>query len=59
MSLTDEELNDDKKERFHHIVAKLLYIAKREIPDIDLAVSFLYTRVRKSSKGDWKNYKDC
>ena len=38
-------LSEDKSERFHHIVAKLLYISKRARPDIDLMVSYLYTRV--------------
>ena len=33
----------DKTEIFHHIVAKSLYVYKREIFDVDLSVSFIYT----------------
>ena len=31
---------------FHHFVAQLLYLSKRERPDIQLALSFLCTRVK-------------
>ena len=31
---------------FHHFLAQLLYLSKRARPYIQLAVSFLYTRVR-------------
>ena len=49
-----EELNDQKSETFHSIVAKLLYITKRARPDIETAVSYLCTRVSKSTQDDWK-----
>ena len=49
-----EELNDKEKEIFHSVTAKLLYIEKRGRPDIETAVSFLTTRVDKSSQDDWK-----
>ena len=39
------QLDKARKEKFHSIVAKLLYIAKHGRPDILLAVSFLTTRV--------------
>ena len=42
---------------FHRIVAKLLYVSKRARPDIDLAVSFLCTRVADPTKGDKKKLK--
>ena len=48
-----KELNKEKKEQFHSIVAKLLYMAKRGRPDILTAVSFLTTRVLKSTEQDW------
>ena len=45
-------LKDDEAEVFHHIVAKLLYVAKRARPDIDLTILFLCTRVAQPTKGD-------
>ena len=47
-------LNEEKSERFHHIVAKLLYISKRARPDIALTVSHMYTRASKSIDNDWE-----
>jgi len=41
------------KEKFHSVVAKLLYIAKRVRPDILTAVSFLSTRIQSPSDEDW------
>ena len=49
----DEVLDDERKDRFHSVVAKLLYIMKRARPDLEPAVAFLCTRVSKSSKSDW------
>ena len=49
-----EELNDQKSEIFHSVVAKLSYITKRTIPEIETAVSCLCTRVSKSTQDDWK-----
>ena len=40
---------------FHHFVAQLLYLSKRACPDIQLAVSFLCTRVRVTDIDDYKN----
>ena len=39
---------------FHSLKAKLLYITKRKIPDIEQAVEFLTTRVAKINVDDWK-----
>ena len=47
------ELDEKRKEVFHHIVAKLLFVSKRARPDIDLTVSFLCARVDKSTEEDW------
>ena len=47
-------LEEEKKEVFHYIVAKLLYVSKRARVDIDLAVSYLCTRVLCSTEGNWK-----
>jgi Reverse transcriptase (RNA-dependent DNA polymerase) len=45
-------LQKEESEAFHSVVAKLLYVAIRARPDILLAVSFLCTRVSKSTKQD-------
>ena len=48
-----EQLDKVDSDRFHSIVAKLLYISKRSRPDLDTAVAFLTTRVSKSTVEDW------
>ena len=47
-----EVLNELKAEKFHHTMAKLLYASKRVRIDIDLAVSYLCTRVASPTEGD-------
>jgi len=47
------EMSADRQETFYHIVAKLLYVSKRARVDIDLTVSFMCTRVSKSTEEDW------
>ena len=37
-----KQLCDEKSKRFHHIVSKLLYVAKRARPDIDSSVIFVH-----------------
>ena len=49
-----ELLSEDKKELFHTIVAKGLFVAKRSRPDIGLPVSVLSGRVRTPNKDDWR-----
>ena len=44
-------LSEDEAEKFHHATAKLLYVSKRVRIDIDLAVSFLCTRVASPTVG--------
>jgi hypothetical protein len=44
-------------DRFHSVVAKLLYISKRGRPDILLAVAFLCTRVSRCTDEDWLKLK--
>ena len=58
------EVNDDavplegkKKEVFHSVVAKVLFIMKRARPDMELTNSFLCTRVSRSTKEDWAKLK--
>ena len=54
------EINDksivlvgEQKEKFHSIVAKLLYVSKRCRLDIQLSIAFLCTRVSCSTEQDW------
>ena len=52
-----KQLDERKKEIFHTVTAKLLYIEKRARPDIETAISYLTTRVDKSDEDDWKKLK--
>ena len=45
-------LESEKADRFHHTTAKLLYPSKRVRVDVDLAISFLCTRVATPTNGD-------
>jgi hypothetical protein len=45
-------LSVDQKEKFHTATAQLLYLSKRIRPDLQLAVSFLTTRVQNPTKQD-------
>lgn len=49
-----EALCDERREFFHSLTAKFLYLAKRARPDLLLAVSFLARRVQKPTKEDMK-----
>ena len=49
-----KQLDKERKEIFHTVTAKLLYIEKRARPDIETAIGFLTTRVDKSDEDDWK-----
>jgi hypothetical protein len=49
-------LDKEVQKKFHTIIAKLLYLAKRARPDILMATSFLCTRVSKPKKWISKNY---
>jgi hypothetical protein len=52
---TDPSYLDEKMSVFfHHNVAKLLFLCKRARPDIQTAVSFLCTRVKKPDTDDYK-----
>lgn len=50
----DYKLDDDERENFHTMVAKLLYLSKHARPDILLATTFLCTRVQTPGKDDLK-----
>ena len=44
---------------FHHLVAQLLYLAKRTRPDILTCISFLTSRVQCPDVDDWKKLGRC
>jgi hypothetical protein len=55
------KVNDDqvklgtlKAKNFHSIVAMMLYVAKRALPDTALSIAFLTTRVREPDEDDWR-----
>ena len=50
-------LRDKDPAKFHSATAKLLFLTKHAMPDLETAVSFLYTRVSKSTKQDMKKLK--
>lgn len=45
-------LDQFKKEKFHSMVAKLLYVANRTRPDVLLPINHLCTRVSRPSDED-------
>lgn len=47
-------LEKDRKENYHSIVMKLLWVSKHARFDIQLALSFLCTRTNNPDKDDWK-----
>ena len=51
---TAKKLDTKRDELFKHIVAKLLYVAKRSRIDIQLAIGFLCTRVSCGTDEDWE-----
>jgi Reverse transcriptase (RNA-dependent DNA polymerase) len=48
-----DKLADTQGERFHSIMAKILYLAKRVRPDLLVAVAFLVRRVQCPDCDDW------
>jgi len=52
-----EKLTKNKRELYHSIVTKLLWVMKRGRPDIETAIAFLCTRVKKPDVDDWEKLK--
>ena len=48
------KLLEEKAQLFHHLVAKLLYLSRRTIQDIQMAVAFLCMRVKSPDEDDYK-----
>jgi hypothetical protein len=49
-----EKLPVPQAEKFHSLVAKMLFATKRARPDTGTAVSYLTTRVREPDRDDWR-----
>eukprot|EP00804_Cyclotella_cryptica_P002489 CCRYP_018085-RG/>CCRYP_018085-RG protein AED:0.29 eAED:0.29 QI:0/-1/0/1/-1/1/1/0/626 len=49
-----EVLSEDDAMQFHRTTAQLLFLSTRARKDIQTAVSFLTTRVKKPDKDDWR-----
>jgi hypothetical protein len=47
------KLPEKQKAAFHNVVAKALYVAKRALPNIAVAIAFLATRVCSPDVQDW------
>ena len=54
IDIESPQLSDAKRERFHSVVAKLLFNVKRSRPDIKTTISFLMRRVAKSTEQYWE-----
>ena len=50
-------LPEEKAIAFHHTIAQLLFLILQARRDIQIAVSFLTTRVKKPDKDDWGKLK--
>ena len=48
------QLEEQKRELFHSIMAKILYLSKRARPDLLVAVAFLVRRVQHPDTDDWE-----
>ena len=48
-----ELLDEDEAEFFHRITAQLLFACKRARPDLQVAVSYLCTRVKAPNRSDY------
>lgn len=46
-------LDEDRKKIFHTYVMKAMFLCKRARPDIELAISFLASRVKEPNESDW------
>jgi hypothetical protein len=49
-----EKLDEETRQTFHSIFAKLLWVGKKARPDILVALSFLGKRTTKADLDDWK-----
>jgi len=50
----EEQLPKHRSDTFHSLTAQLLFLCKRNRPDIQVAVAFLCTRVHEFTEEDWR-----
>ena len=50
-------MSKDMREIFHSVMEKFMYLEERARPNIEIAISFLCTRVYRSDVDDWKKLK--
>ncbi len=48
-----EKLESDKADKFHSMVAKILFATKRARPDTGTSILFLTTRIKEPDREDW------
>ena len=48
------KLTEETRKKLHRIASKLLFVAMRAQPDIQVPVSILTSRVTKADEDDWK-----
>ena len=53
------KLDREKADLFHHVVKQLLFLSKRERPDILTSIAFLTTRVKSPDEDDYKKLQRC
>ena len=54
---SNKKLNEEKRELFHRLVAKMLFVSNHGRPDIQVAIAFLTTRTSNADIDDWKKLK--
>jgi hypothetical protein len=50
---TSKKLDHKRRERFHSFMMKAMFLCKRVRSDVQLAISFLASRVQELNEGDW------
>ena len=57
INYTSEDLSDARREEYHPITTKTLWLSQRSRPDTQLATGFHCTRVKYSTEEDWAKLK--
>ena len=59
VNLIAEKLSPSDTKVYHHLTAKLLYLAKHTHPDLQTAIAFLTTIVKSPDIDDYKKLGQC
>jgi hypothetical protein len=57
VDVASPKISEEKRKLLHSTTAKLLFVAKRARPDIQVPISFLSSRVTRADEDDWKKLK--